>query len=324
MSHTQTAPDVPGKIKNIDQQVDALRAAINRARQLRVIIFLVLIALLVAIVVMFMNLAKRVTSEEFINEVASLSQQHFNENQSVYQSHVQQFVDRSYPVVTGAFSTQATKDLPKFTEAFNEQRDAFVNNLRSRMDEKLTKKYQDILTQHENLIVAEFPELKDQAIREKVLVNFQFIIERLVARNYGDQFNNEAKKLIALWDSFPAAKEAGPNDPTLEEKLLENLLHVATGVMTIMQQNEQQGLPPTTVPGAATAPAETTATAPAPPAETAPPVETPAAPTDPGTTEPGTATSATTPDAPVGDTPKDGGGATPAETPAAPTEPPKI
>jgi flagellar basal body-associated protein FliL len=336
MSHTTPAPDVSGKIQSIDKQVDALRAAINRARQLRVIILLVLIAILVAIVVMFMNLAKRVTSEPFINEVALLSQQHFNENQSAYQTHVQQFVDRSYPILTNAFSEQATKDLPKFTEAFNQERDSFVNNLRARMDEKLTKKYQDLLVTHENLIVSEFPELKDKDKRDIVLVNFQRIIERIVARNYGDQFNDEAKKLIAIWDSFPAAKEVGPNDPTLEEKLLEHLLHVATGVMTIMQQGDTQALPPSTVPGVETTPAETTTTAATTPAETpataTPAGDAPAEPPKDGEAATATptetpaeppATPAESPAAPPADAPKDGGGSTPAESPAAPTEPPK-
>jgi len=234
---TPTTPELSGKIQSIEQQVDALRAAINSARKLRIIIFLVLIALLIAIVVLFMSLAKRVTSKEFVNEVAELSQKHFTENQAVYQSHVQQFVDRSYPIVTGAFQSQSTKDLPKFTEAFNEQRDTFVTNLRTRMDEKLTKKYQDLLVQHENQIASEFPELKDKESRDRILANFQFVIERLVKRNYGDQFNDEAKTLIALWDAFPAVADPGPNEPKLEERLLENLLFVATGVMTTMQQN---------------------------------------------------------------------------------------
>jgi hypothetical protein len=266
-----------------------------------------------------MNLAKRVTSKTFVNEVATLSQAHVNENQAVYQGQVQQFVDRTYPIVTKAFSTQATKDLPKFTEAFNLQRDEFVNNLRQRMDAKLAKKYDDLLKQHENLIVEEFPELKDKDTRDRVLANFQFVIEKLVKRNYGDQFNDEANKLIAVWESFPAAEEPGPADAKLEEKLLEHLLHVATGVMTTMQQqNVVTELPPS-IPAqpvvtteATPAPAETPA---APPAETPNPADA-NAPADSGKAE-----DAPQPDAPKEpETPKDGdgsGGNTP------PVEPPK-
>lgn len=237
MSVASNSGGASAQIQSLSRNVDELKAAISRARQVRLLMVVVLMIVLVVIVYMFMNLAKRVTSEPFVNELTTLAQKHVTDNQDKYQKEVQQFVDTSYPIVSGAFSDQATKDLPKFTEAINGQRETFVNNLRERMDEKISKKYQDLLAQHEEMIVAEFPELKDKETRDRVLANFQLVIEKLVKRNYGDQFDEESKKLIALWESFPAAEEPSEMDAKLEEKLLENVLHVAAGVMTTVQQN---------------------------------------------------------------------------------------
>lgn len=252
-------------IQSIEQHVESLRNALNRARMLRLLILVVLIAVLVGIVISFMNLAKRVSSESFVNEVTTLAQKHVTDHQDVYEKEMKQFVDKSYPVVSKAFTTQAQNDLPKFTEAFNKERDVFVTNLRDRMDEKLAVKYKELLKQHEAMIVAEFPELKDQATRERVLANFQLVIEKLVKRNYGDQFDEESKKLITLWESFPAAEEPGPNDPKLEEKLLEHALQVAAGVMSTVQQTSTVSAPitPAANPVATeSAPAASTAAAP--------------------------------------------------------------
>jgi hypothetical protein len=260
MSSTSDA----AQIQSIEQHVEGLRNALNRARMLRLLILVVLVAVLVGIVFSFMGLAKRVSSESFVNEVTSLAQKHVTDHQGDYEKEMKQFMDKSYPVVSSAFTAQAQKDLPKFTEAFNKERDVFITNLRDRMDEKLAVKYKELLKQHEDMIVAEFPELKDQATRERVLANFQLVIEKLVKRNYGDQFDEESKKLIALWESFPAAEEPGPNDPKLEEKLLEHALQVAAGVMTTVQQANSSGAPLTASPNTPSeaAPAATTAAAP--------------------------------------------------------------
>lgn len=235
--------DAAAQIHKLEQHVDGLRRALNRARMLRLLILVVLIVMVVAIVYSFLGLANRVRSEAFINDVTTHAQKHVADHQDDYRKEVQAFVDNSYPVVSKAFTAQAQNDLPKFTEAFNKERDAFVVSLRERMDEKLAIKYKELLKQHEDMIVAEFPELKDPATRERVLVNFQMVIEKLVKRNYGDQFDAESKKLIALWESFPAAEEPGPNDSKLEEKLLEHALQVAAGVMTTIQQENTASAP---------------------------------------------------------------------------------
>jgi hypothetical protein len=186
MSHASNSPGAAAQIQGIKRNVDALQAAIARARQVRLLMVVVLIVVLAVIVYMYMQLARRVTSEPFVNELGQLAQKHVTENQDAYEKEVQLFVDKSYPIVSKAFTAQAQKDLPKFTEAFDQERDAFIASLRERMDEKLADKYTQLLKQHEDLIVAEFPELKDQATRERVIANFQLVIEKLVKRNYGD------------------------------------------------------------------------------------------------------------------------------------------
>jgi hypothetical protein len=246
MSQAEFTPDLSQKIAQIEREVDSLRSAISRARMVRFVFLLALIALVLAVVYFFLQLASQVTSEKFMEEIASEAKLHIENNQNDYQKQVQSLVDHSYPILTQAFSDQATKDMQKFTSAMDHERETLTNNLQTQLNDRLSKKYQGVLQEYESKMIETFPELADEKTRDKVIDNFQSIIKTLVARNYGDRFNLSSQRLMSIWDEFPAAEEVVGDATTLEEKLVHNLMQVATEVMSIIQR-ENEPMQPTPV-----------------------------------------------------------------------------
>ncbi len=258
MSQAEFTPDLSQKIAQIEREVDSLRSAISRARMVRFVFLLALIALVLAVVYFFLQLASQVTSEKFMEEIASEAKLHIENNQSDYQKQVQSLVDHSYPILTQAFSDQATKDMQKFTSAMDHERETLTNNLQTQLNDRLSKKYQGVLQEYESKMIETFPELADEKTRDKVIDNFQSIINTLVARNYGDRFNVSSQRLMSIWDEFPAAEEVVGDATTLEEKLVHNLMQVATEVMSIMQR-ENEPMQPTPVAAGVSNPNQTAA-----------------------------------------------------------------
>ncbi len=246
---TSSSDDLSNRISKIETEVNQLMASINRAKRLRWIFLLSLLAIIIAIVVAFVSLAKRVTSKEYINEIGALAQKHYDENQTLYMEQLKHLSDKASPLVANAFKDQITKDLPKLTQSINSERDIFITNIQSKMDEQLSKQYNELLSRHEKIIVSNFPELENQKTRDRVVASLQLILERIITRNFGDQFRQRANELVAIWDSFPAAEKPQGDEMPLEQKLLTNLLFVASNAMTSIEAaSESSNLPATAAP----------------------------------------------------------------------------
>lgn len=76
MSQVEISPDLSQKIVQIEREVDALRSAISRARTMRFVFLIALIALVLAVVYFFLQLARQVTSEKFMEEIATEARLH--------------------------------------------------------------------------------------------------------------------------------------------------------------------------------------------------------------------------------------------------------
>jgi len=281
---TPTTDELADRIAKIENEVNELLSSINKARRLRWLFLLGLLGIIVAIVFAFSNLARRVTSKEYLNEVSALAQKHYEDNQKQYMDELQFLSDKATPIIAKAFSEQMTKDLPKLTQTINSERDTFIANIQTKMDDHLGKQYNDLLSQHEKIIVKNFPELEDQETRSRVVASLQMVLEKIIARNYGDQFRQKANEIVSIWESFPAADEPQTGEMPLEQKLLTNLLFVASNVMTAIETANGDGSSPTATPpalNAVTSPAADPATASDPT-----PATDPASASESGTAEP--------------------------------------
>ena len=70
---------------------------------------------------------------------------------------------------------------------------------------------------------AEFPELKDPDVRDRLVENLTTAARSLVQKYYVDEMKGQLTALYDAWDHFPAADAASPGDPPLEDQFIATL-----------------------------------------------------------------------------------------------------
>ena len=129
MSDENSSEDVTEKVKALEQEYAALRAAMTRSRYTRLIIFLGAVGLVGVIGWMFYSFAVDVTSKDYQEQLLTLAKERLEKNKDDYIKQVKLLVDHSAPKLKDAFYSQTKKDMPKYTAAFGAQRDAFRDNV---------------------------------------------------------------------------------------------------------------------------------------------------------------------------------------------------
>lgn len=219
------------RVDAVDQEIGALSAALARARSTRLGIFLGFLIVAGGGTYAFYQLAEKFRSEENINKLGELAQQHLDENKDRYIGEVRTLVDQATPVLTKAFFEQAKQDTPKYTAALEQQREALLTNLATRLEEQITTHYQAILSRHRGIIKEQFPDLTDEQLG-RVALNLEKAAKQLVEKYYVDQMSAELDAMYQAWDRFPVADPPGPNDLPLEDQLVGYLLEIVTMKLT--------------------------------------------------------------------------------------------
>ena len=214
------------RIDSLEKQVHELEAALQASRRIRTLILVSLLAVMALIIYLFMGLFHKVTSQSFQNAIAAEAQTRFEANQVRYMNDVKGVVDRASPVVTQAFYKQSKQDMPKYTAAIDEQREVFLKDIQSQLDAKLKAKYSRLLVDYEDRLVAEFPELKDDRFRAKVIRSLDKALNELVTKYYTDEMGMAIGRIYENWDRFPPVDEPGKNDPQLGDQLIGTLLEL--------------------------------------------------------------------------------------------------
>src|SRR5207249_9032501 len=120
------------------RETDALMDALARARRIRFVLFLAVVAFVVVICWSFYQLAINFQSEKNQQLLLKTAQDRLSKNSEGYMRQVQGLVDRTSPVLTTAFYDQAKKDMPSYLGAMEKERDVLLNNLEGKLDKKLT------------------------------------------------------------------------------------------------------------------------------------------------------------------------------------------
>lgn len=219
-------------LDKLDRQVDALKSAITNARRMRLCIVLAGITMLAVVIFLFVGLAKQITSDEFVTEMTTEAQTELENNQDRYVEQLRGLVDDTAPVIWKAFYEQSKKDTPKYSVAFNRERDTYSQNMQDALRDRVYEKYVEILKSHEGIIAEEFPRLADENRRSEIIASMELAMSKIVQTYYVDRFEAELSETYAVWDAFPAAEEPGEGSPTLEDRMMEIFTQVVTMVIT--------------------------------------------------------------------------------------------
>jgi hypothetical protein len=236
-SETVQVPPSGEQVEALLRDCAALTRALERARKVRLALFLVTAVLVAVAVGMFYNLGRQLRSQENLDRLRGIAEARLASNSGRYMAEVQLLVDHASPVLTDAFYKQSKKDLPSYLHAAGRQRDAFAEEMQARLAQRLDDRYRRALERHGKLWQEEFPLVKDEELHRKMTGNMHVAVERLVKKYYVDEMRGQTVALYDAWDHFPQADPAERGGPSLEDQFIAQLLEMLTLKLT-----ETQGL----------------------------------------------------------------------------------
>ena len=225
MSTSQSsAGDIDSKVDALQQQVDAVVAALAAGKSTRQLIFLAFLAFVGISVWSFYSLAKRIQSEEYKQQLLASIQKEVEANQEEFSKETQQLVQSLSPVVTTAITEQSQKDAPLFMQAFDVQRNKLVDELPDKLIEEVRKHHEALIRKHETLFLTELPAAQDPKIRDRMMANVVVALNSLVKKYYAAEFKRHFVGMSETWNDFPPAALPEKGDAPLNEQLMGELM----------------------------------------------------------------------------------------------------
>jgi hypothetical protein len=220
----------------LNQQVDmlardaaALSGAISRGRAIRLVLFVGLVALIAWIVITSYQVGNRViNSPDYHKQLLDEFQNYVAAHQKDYSLQLQNLYTNTSPVITRAFYAQAKKDIPLYLSYAQKQTDTVIEDLNKKMTDRLTKRYDRLLSDRQDLIKNSFPDIKDEREQVRLQKNMEVAINNLIKRHYIDKMDDQVRLVISEWDTFPTAPPRQPQTESLEDQFVGQLMELMT------------------------------------------------------------------------------------------------
>jgi hypothetical protein len=223
-SQTADSHAMTKQVEAVCQEFTGLQQALARARVYRLALLLVAVVLVGAIVWVFYGFGKQFTEKAFADRLAAVAQERLEKNSVLYTRELHALVDGTGPKVADAFTEQVKKDMPKYFEGMEKERDQLAAALVDQLGRRVENHYAELLVRNEKLIQDEFPAAKDPQRRERLVKNMDRAMQKLVKKYYLDEMEGQFRQLFATWDAFPPAPAPRPGDPSTEDQLIPELL----------------------------------------------------------------------------------------------------
>ncbi len=225
-ANTPNVESLTRQMEDILRETDALMASMARARQIRFLIALAVLAFVVVTVFAFYRMGKQFTSEKNLNDIATVAQRRLNNNSERYMREVQTLVNNVSPVISTTFTDEVRKELPNFFKAIEKEEQPLIDSLQTKLGDKLIQLQVRVESKQEKMLQEAFPELQDEKIRHMMVANMHKAVERLIKKYAIDEMQKEMNDLFKTWDQFPQAKQPGKGEDSLEDQFIANLLIV--------------------------------------------------------------------------------------------------
>lgn len=228
MSSDSSSPGSSTQGDELDKEFAALRSAMARSRNIRILILFGAIALVVLIGYMFYSLVNEVISENYRQNLLQIAQERIEQNKDQYMSEVKKLVEHSAPILKDAFYEQTKKDMPRYTAAFARERDAFAENVTATLRTSAQEHYGRALDKYKQKMIQDIPELGSPELKEKAMQAVGVAFDRMVEKYYVKTMADGLEEIYGLWDSFPRA-DASQDPP--EDVLIGLLLELVSKKM---------------------------------------------------------------------------------------------
>ncbi len=139
------------------------------------------------------------------------------------------------PYVGTVFREQIEEDSQKYVDAFDIEREEFVANMQTMLEDKLDEANAAVMEEHETILRREFPELVDDKKMELIKENMQEIYTQVGKRYYVDFMGDRLKAIVGKLDTFPASTPRQPG-AALSEQIATEMLELVR-MMVIYSDN---------------------------------------------------------------------------------------
>jgi hypothetical protein len=219
-------PAIAPHIEAVRRETAALTAALARGRRIRLVLMMVLVVFILIVCGVFYRLGTDFTDERNLDRMVQVAQNRLERNSDRYMKEVQLLIDHSSPPLTEAFGAQVKKDLPRFFQTMEQERDVLAKSLHDQLSKKLEAHYQQLISQQDRILKAEFPLIEDPKTHERMSANIDLALQKLVKKYYIEQLDAQTKSLFEAWDQFPAAELSKAGQPSVEDRFLAALIEM--------------------------------------------------------------------------------------------------
>jgi cell division protein FtsB len=233
----------PSRVEQLEREARRVVDALTQAQRTRQLLFLVLIAFVCVTCYAYYRLATRYEQKEQLDLLLTKAQDQLERRSDFLSQQAQSLVDETAPVVSAAFLEQAKRDVPGFLQAVDAERDKLLENLVSRLEQRLAEHQHRIIERHHALLEQEFPDVKDSHLHDAMLKNLEMAFDKLVNRYYIDTMRNEILQIYADWDQFPMVDAVQPGDTRLEDEFQGALLELLKMKLAETPANDESEAP---------------------------------------------------------------------------------
>ena len=234
-------------VNALKKEATEIRTAMSRGRQVRLGIFLVLLAVVVYFVFQYVAFFEQFTKEEKLDEFMQAAQTEFfgdEDPETAIQDSLDQMAQSSGETVQEIFRAQVEADMGKYTAALDEQREILAINLEERLNALVDEHYEELLDQHGSILKEKFKDRSQFSEEQlgRMIHNMEEGVKVLLKKYYVEELQKQLDALYNQYENFPVADAAKPGDQPLEKQLLQKMAEMVS--LKLSRTSDPAVIPP--------------------------------------------------------------------------------
>ena len=214
------------RVAQLENEAADLESAWNRSRTTNRWLLLLSVGLVTGVLWKSYDTLSQVRDKRWQDRMILVFQENSEEHRRLFQNELREIWNRVEPELATDFRAQLQQDSPRIEKAFLVQRDEFEENIKTQFKRAVLANYRKTLDRNVELLNREFPNLRNKALRDRVISRTLIAVEQLIDKHYVAPLEAELQELYASYQEFPVADApgTGPGEDTPAMRFLWQML----------------------------------------------------------------------------------------------------
>lgn len=214
------------RVAQLENEAADLESAWNRSRTTNRWLLLLSVGLVTGVLWKSYDTLSQVRDKRWQDRMILVFQENSEEHRRLFQNELREIWNRVEPELATDFRAQLQQDSPRIEKAFLVQRDEFEENIKTKFKRAVLANYRKTLDRNVELLNREFPNLRNKALRDRVISRTLIAVEQLIDKHYVAPLEAELQELYASYQEFPVADApgTGPGEDTPAMRFLWQML----------------------------------------------------------------------------------------------------